>query len=97
MKYIIRERDFHYIPEPKDADLTFDSVICTKEIETEVDTINKALEKCMAFAEVFHGVEAVEWFEDCIITLVSNLDSDNPKHKEYFFTQRHQLDVFIDK
>lgn len=97
MKYIIRERDFHYIPEPEDAGYDFDECVFTREIETEVDTLNEALEKCTAFASVFQEVEAVSWFDDFVIELLSNTGSDKRTHPDYFYTERHKLEVKAEK
>ena len=89
MKYIITEKDFHYRPGDDVG------VVYTNEIVTKADTINKVLEKCMAFAVSFQEVEATHWYANTIIELRSNMNSDKITHPEYFYTQRHELVVDV--
>lgn len=95
MTYIIQERDFHYIPEPEDdTKYDFDPVIWTKEIIKEVHTVNEFLEACTAFSDAFTDVTVCEYFEDTIIGLVSNANSDHFGHPDYYYTNRHQILVY---
>lgn len=94
MTYVIEERDFHYIPEPEDADEEFESVICTKETKKEVHTIDEFLKACIAFNDAFSDVAIFEHFADTIICMVSNSSSDKFSHPDYYYTNRHQISVY---
>jgi len=94
MKYKITEKEFYYVPESDERyNNDNEGVIWTEISSKKVNSLREVVQNAMDFIDAYKSVQPDNGYEDTLIYLVSNVNSDKPGHKNYYYTKRHVLDV----